>query len=407
MRVAFISFEYPPALAIGGIGTYAGNAVKMLATGGVDVEVFSAGEKGTAVCEGSSVPIHRVGARDRAEFRQRIVSVVRERHEVESFDLFESPEIGAEGAMVAAALPEIARVVKLHTPSYLLDRFGYEPPGFREHLRFSLGALRRGRIGFLRRNSWSFAGDPECAFAGAADEIVAPSLEIGAIVKRDWNLPEERISHFPLPFHPAAELFSLPPAVEIKRVGFLGRLEPRKGIIELARAIPTVLKQGPGLRFRFLGPSWPYKQGDMKSWMLRILSGCRDSLEFAGPVTPAELPMHLAQCDAMVLPSRWENFPFACIEALASARAVVGSAAGGMAEMIEHGKTGLLVPPRSPKAITEAILSLVRQPQLVRQLAEAGRKSIVQKLAPERILPLQLASYERAIRQSRRRQQSL
>jgi glycosyltransferase involved in cell wall biosynthesis len=109
----------------------------------------------------------------------------------------------------------------------------------------------------------------------------------------------------------------------------------------------------------------------------------------------------------MVLPSRWENFPFACIEALASARAVVGSAAGGMAEMIEHGKTGLLVPPRSPKAITEAILSLVRQPQLVRQLAEAGRKSIVQKLAPERILPLQLASYERAIRQSRRRQQSL
>jgi glycosyltransferase involved in cell wall biosynthesis len=74
-----------------------------------------------------------------------------------------------------------------------------------------------------------------------------------------------------------------------------------------------------------------------------------------------------------------------------------------MAEMIEHGKTGLLVPPRNPKAIAEAVLSLVKKPQLLKQLAEAGRKSIVEKLSPEKIFPLQMASYERAIAQARLR----
>jgi glycosyltransferase involved in cell wall biosynthesis len=344
-----------------------------------------------------------VSSRDRADFRHRIVPVVCQRHETKRFDLFESPEIGAEGSAVALAFPEIARVVKLHTPSYLLDRFGYELPTVGERLRFSLGALRRGRVDFLKRKSWHFASDPERAFASAADEIVAPSTDIGAIVKKDWDLPKERISHFLYPFYPSRELFALPPAVEIKRVSFLGRLESRKGIVELARAIPSILEQAPGLRFRFLGPSWPFKRIDMKSWMLGLLSRYRDSLEFAGAVSPAELPEHLAQCDVMVLPSRWESVGYACIESLASARAVIGSEAGGMAEMIEHGKTGLLVPPRNPKAIAEAVLSLVGRPQLVRQFAEAGRKAIVEKLAPERILPLQLASYERAIGQCRRR----
>jgi glycosyltransferase involved in cell wall biosynthesis len=120
-------------------------------------------------------------------------------------------------------------------------------------------------------------------------------------------------------------------------------------------------------------------------------------LEFVGKFNYEDLPDHLSNCDIMVLPSRWESFGSVCVESMVAGRAVIGSAAGGMADMIEHGKSGLLVPPRDPNAIAEAILSLVAEPGRVKELAETGRKSIVEKLSPERILPLQLASYERAI----------
>ena len=141
----------------------------------------------------------------------------------------------------------------------------------------------------------------------------------------------------------------------------------------------------------------------MQQWIEARLSKFKQSLEFIGAIAPDQLPEQLALCDIMVLPSRWESVGFVCAESMAAGRAVIGSSSGGMAEMITHGETGLLVPPRDPKAIADAVLSLIHRPQLVRQFAEAGRKSIIEKLSPERILPLQLAGYERAILQCRKR----
>ncbi len=69
------------------------------------------------------------------------------------------------------------------------------------------------------------------------------------------------------------------------------------------------------------------------------------SIEFVGAVKSEDLAEQLSRCDIMVLPSRWENFPFACWESMAAGRAVVGSVRGGMADVIEHGKSGLLVEP--------------------------------------------------------------
>lgn len=403
LRIALISFEYPPAVAIGGIGAYALEAAKMLAKGGVDLEVFSAGVEGTTTCAAAGVSVHRVAASNRGEFSERIAPVVLRRHRLRPFDVLESPEIGAEGSGVAVAAPEIARVVKLHTPGYLVGKSAYDVPTFGEQARFSLGALRRGRFAILRRPAYDRQSDPEYLFTRSADEIAAPSRAIGEIVQEDWNLPRERVNCFPYPFLPNPGLLALPLAGEAKTIGFLGRLEARKGIIELAEAIPRILGQAPHLRFRFIGPSWPFKKGDMQSWMESRLARWRSALEFAGAVKPADLPEQLTKCDIMVLPSRWENFPFACIESMAGGRAVIGSMAGGMAEMIEPGKTGLLVAPRSPEAIVEAVLALVKTPGRVGQFAAAGREAIVAKLAPERVLPLQMASYQRAIAQAQKR----
>jgi glycogen(starch) synthase len=403
MRVALVSFEFPPAVAVGGIGTYAWEAARMLATAGNDVEVFAAGQAGEEPAEQFGAQVHRFAARDRTEFAARIVETFSDRHEAERFDVLESPEIGAEANEICHRHSAIPRVVKLHTPNYVVSEIGYDTPSLAARVRFTAGALRQGRFSLLERPRYSADADLECLWTRDADEVAAPTRAIGERVQAKWDLDPAKISYFPLPFRPAPAMLELPLPSCAQTVGFLGRLEPRKGILELAAAIPTMLKAEPHLRFRLLGPSWPYRHGDMEMSLREKLRKQLHAIEFVGSVPRDRLADELAQCDAVVLPSRWESFGYVCPEAMSAGRAVIGSSAGGMAEMIEDGHTGLLVPPRSPRAIADAVLKLVRTPELVQRLAVAGRESIQRLLDPERIYPLQMASYRRAVERAKQR----
>ena len=399
MNVCLISFEFPPAVAVGGIGTYAHEAALMLVAAGHPVDVFAAGTAPGLENPAPGLRVHRVVAKDRRSFARALVPPLLDLHRSHPFDLIEAPEIGPEGAEAFAALPDVARVVKLHTPAYLVARSGHEPPGVSTRLRFLLGALKRGRFATLPSiPSYDPARDPEYHAARMADLVVAPSRAIAEVVGHDWQLPPDRVLVHPYPFRPAPSLIALDPPRELRTVGFLGRLEPRKGILEICEAIPKILRACPGLSFRFIGPSWPFHGSDMRTWMESRLRRHAGALEFAGAVAPSGLAAELARCDAIILPSRWENFPFACWESLAAARAVIGSAAGGMAEVIENGVSGLLIPPRNPTAIRDAVLTLARDPASLRRFAVAGRERVRDLLAPERVLPLHLEGYHRALR---------
>ena len=87
---------------------------------------------------------------------------------------------------------------------------------------------------------------------------------------------------------------------------------------------------------------------------------------------------------------------------MAAARGVIGSSAGGMTEIIDHGRTGLLIPPRDPNLIAAAILELLRDPTRRIAMGAAARAHVTTAFAPDVIAPLQEASYVRAIAQSRR-----
>jgi glycogen(starch) synthase len=376
----------------------------MLAAAGVGVEVFSAGNHGHEPASAYGIRVHRIPATSRRAFRDSVVPVFATRHAESPFDLIESPEIGAEGAQIATAYPELALISKLHTPSYLVSQLGREAPTLPDRLRFRLGALRRGRWEGLKPQPYNSEEDPERQLALKADGIDAPSQAIADRLSADWHLTPERVAVFPYPFRPDTDLLELPIPKQLRTIGFLGRLEARKGVVELlAQAIPEILKKAPQLHFRFLGPSWPFRKSDMESWIRHRCRSVLDQITFEGSVERGQLPEAMDRCDVIILPSRWENFPFACWEAMASGRAVIGSSAGGMAEVIQPGVSGLLVPPHSPSAIAAAVLSLVDHPERVGQLGAAGRQRVLEHLAPQRILPLQLASYERAIARARLR----
>jgi glycosyltransferase involved in cell wall biosynthesis len=98
------------------------------------------------------------------------------------------------------------------------------------------------------------------------------------------------------------------------------------------------------------------------------------------------VPALLAAADAFVLPSRSEAFPNGAIEAMAAGLPVVASATGGLLDLIDDGRTGLLVRPDDPAALAQAIEALIVSPARASALAAAARDEIARRYSFERMV---------------------
>ena len=105
---------------------------------------------------------------------------------------------------------------------------------------------------------------------------------------------------------------------------------------------------------------------------------------FLGPQPRATVFELLSAGDAVVLPSKWENFPHVLVEALAVGTPVIATAAGGVTEIVQDGENGLLVPPEDPEALAAAIRRYFGDADLRERLRAAGPRS-VERFSPERI----------------------
>lgn len=414
MRIAFISFEYPPDTADGGIATYIYQASRMLADRGHSVEVFCGSRERTGSCQEGPILVHRLQADHERGFSRgkgfagEIADVFAERHNAAPFDVLEGPEWRADAYYAVRRVPDIPLVLKLHTPSYLLLRISSPPFGSRMHLSHTkqrvLTTLRGGQ-------HYGQAEDAaERLHAKDADEIAAPSQAIGEELVRTWYLDPALVSHVPLPYTPVPELLDIPVETDTGTVTFLGRLEMRKGVIDLAEAIPLVLREHPQTLFRFVGRARgsPRYDMNMREYLEQKLSFClspaqlRSSVEFRDPVPLAAVPQVLSETDICVFPSVWESYGFVCLEAMAAARGVIGSSAGGMAELLGRGEVGLLVPPHSPNKVAAAICALLSDPARRKMLGRMARERTLREYNPDRIGALQEQSYLRAIERRRR-----
>lgn len=401
MRIALISYEYPPAVAIGGIGSYTWSASHMLVRGGHEVVVFAAGQPGQSE-RTNAVEVVRLDCPDRYRFAPLVARALAGRHRAQAFDVVESPDYAAEGGALGEILPGLPRVVRLHTPHFLVRELNHVPPTRWQQLRFALGALRRGRWAWLSPKPVAEEStDPlERAVIAGADHVAAPCRSIRDLVAARWKLDPSRWSVIPNVYTPPANLLALPPADGEARVLFVGRLEYRKGVLELARAIPAVLRRHPSARFVFAGPALPRAggRGDTMDELRQLLLAQAAQVEFTGALDAAGVEREFARATIAVFPSRWENFPNVCLEAMSAARAVIGSSAGGMADMIEDGVSGLLVPPRDVAALEHALDTLLREPARRALFGRNARERVLALFSEAAVLPQQLAGYGAARR---------
>jgi glycosyltransferase involved in cell wall biosynthesis len=92
---------------------------------------------------------------------------------------------------------------------------------------------------------------------------------------------------------------------------------------------------------------------------------------------------HLGSFDVFALPSRFEGFPLALLEALLARSAVVAADVGSVAEAIHDGETGLLVPAEDPQALAGAIRRLLESPELRQRLGEQGRQLVLERFTAD------------------------
>ncbi|ALA59906.1 putative Glycosyl transferase group 1 [Nitrospira moscoviensis] len=160
---------------------------------------------------------------------------------------------------------------------------------------------------------------------------------------------------------------SIPPDALL--LGTVANLFERKGYDVMLAALARVVKTEPSVQYVIVGTGDPAYERALRS-QVQALELSRH-VQFAGfqdPVYP-----YIAAMDLYVQPSRMEGFGIAVIEAMAMGKAVIGTATGGLPEVIVHEETGLLVPPDDPGALAEAVRVLLKNLEKRERFARAGQ----------------------------------
>ena len=154
------------------------------------------------------------------------------------------------------------------------------------------------------------------------------------------------------------------------RVGMVANLRPIKDPATFLQAAQRIAAQHAQVTFHLAGQGPLYEPLQRLARQLQL----DDRLTLHGHVE--DTTSFLARTGIVVLCSRSEGLPHALLEAMAAGRAVVATRVGGNAELIEHGVSGLLVPPRDPAALADAIGSLLRDPRRAVRLGQAARRHV-------------------------------
>lgn len=164
------------------------------------------------------------------------------------------------------------------------------------------------------------------------------------------------------------------------RVGTVGRLISHKGLDIFIRAAAKVAHQHPAARFFIVG------KGPERVALenLRNLLGLQGRLFFLGEIS--RMPIFLSSLDLFVLASRSEGLSLALLEAGSLGLPLIASAVGGIPEIIQHGRTGLLFPVEDAAALAENISWLLSEPQRRQQLGLEAAAEIRARFTEEKML---------------------
>jgi glycogen(starch) synthase len=209
-------------------------------------------------------------------------------------------------------------------------------------------------------------------------EVYPQLSDKSSVVYNGVEIPQ--LDPLPLPFYPPSLLC-------------LGRLIPQKRIDLAIRAMVVLRQRFPLLQLTIAG------EGHLRKELEELAAsyGLCNCVRFTGGTPPQHVPNLLNANTLLVMPSDWEGFPLAALEAASMARPIVATNVGGNPEIILHRQTGLVVPPQDAEALAEAITYLLDRPQLAEEMGLAGRKRIREEFNLQRTASAYEEIYHRLI----------
>ena len=203
---------------------------------------------------------------------------------------------------------------------------------------------------------------------------VAKASSLPVSVRKALDLlPRERHQDAPLislgvdtdRFRPA-----LAPGSQQPEVLFAGNLEHRKGVDHLLRALSIVIKHIPDAYLTLLGTG----RNEAKFKRLAEEMGISGNVSFKGAVPFDQVVTYYQGCRVFCLPSLGEPFGISLLQAMACGKPVISTRAGGVPEFVEDGRSGILVPPGDVERLADALLALLRDPDLCHRIGAYNRQ---------------------------------
>jgi phosphatidylinositol alpha-mannosyltransferase len=152
---------------------------------------------------------------------------------------------------------------------------------------------------------------------------------------------------------------------------FVGRLEPRKGFKYLLRAFPYVKSEFPRARLLVVGA---YRKDEIADHLLYAREHHITGVKFVGRVSDEDLPRYYRTCDVFCAPSTgFESFGIVLLEAMAAGKPMVASDIAGYRDLLVDGKEGLLTEPKNEKALAQAMIRILHNPDLQQKMGQEGR----------------------------------
>lgn len=384
MNILFLCREYPPNV-IGGVGTYMEEISREIARLGHRVYVMTDGIDGeTREEHNEGVTIIRTGilesklgepfrnrikrTAERFEYSHLIAGKIKGIVQKYSIDIIESTDARAEGFWYYFWHGRPPLVIKLHTSETLVFKLNHEP------VSMDIKLLRKLEESWLLR----------------ADLITGVSRAIAELTVKYYKINNGHIPVIPNPVN--VDLFT--PSYERNsglNVLYAGRLEFRKGVHVLMRAIPLILRRFPEATFTFAGADC-----GMNSYLLKKIKeyDCEKSVRLVEHLQRPELVEYYRRSAVVVVPSLWENFPYVCLEAMSCGKPVIASRTGGISEMVEDGIDGILVSPGSVHELAQKVIGLLSDEKLRLKLGSKARENVIYKFSPRAVAEKTLAAYE-------------
>ncbi len=392
LNIAYITYEYPPYTKGGGIGTYMYQISKAMASLGHNISVFCNGDENTEQLI-DKVFVISIRCKNPDTFKTEVEKKFANIYIKEKFDVIECAEYGADAIAIKEKYPHIPLIVKLHAPTFLVSRFNsyffnykislkYQKKDFIKIIKQIYWQIRRKK---LEQNIFKYDKyqDYEYRITQMADIICSPSKKLANILANEWDI-KKKIFIVPNIYKPSPELIQQSIPDGFKTFIFIGKIMILKGIVDYFKAIPLVLNKHPYAKFIFVGQmiDSPNPNLNLNEFVNFELDKFTENITFTGNVSLFKIPELLEKCDALVMPSLWENFPTVCLEAMSAGKLVIGVNSGGIPEIVDS-NCGLIAKRKNYKSLASKIIYAIENPEEMKVLAENGRQKILNLYSQE------------------------